>query len=1241
MRRRTFAPEPARSIMPFPIVFALSIAASASTAFALVSRPLDLIPLSYYTFCSYSSSDDFQYRVARRGFVERDLEADGWLEARAKLDKAESGGRRAAKVAGNVAEAKMHGLSVPKDVPDILKHKGNQKKLNNDLKKGNTVKATLHNKALRLQNIEELEFLVRDIVDTVLEEINHFPVDSILGKDHIISSQHARETAVERCLANWEVTIQIPGKSILKRPPPVQSSLFSRITRFLPTQSPTTPTDETKPLKRAHFILPQIAIVYPISSVNPPSTPTLKEEKRAIEDRELERRKRVVRGNASGPGPNDTEEWWSLDKVESFYRECCVGCDEEPDPAITVAFKNASSSSPRSVDFSGVQLTLPSASILSDVFTIEWGLRKLVFRECELDEHVLKPMLHALLIPESLSFLSLASNRKLKTPAFRLIGAYVAQAKSLQFLDLSQNNLDKKSVEHIVAALTTAPEPGLVSLRLDDCALRPAALETLSRAVRTSSLRNISLRHNRITATGAVALALMIRDYPDVVPGPSLGTPTSSTTSSPASSYLSLPASPTTPTPPQSAPARAGPVLPPPRHPTTNVQTTYTPYVPRARRAATPRTPITANPLSATGQPVPIITSSSQGGITTRHTGPQSHPHSAAPGVSSFEPPTRHEAGPSAALLDKVRALDSLPRLGALRTLDLKGNDLRTGISYIAQVLKRNRTLKVLNLSENKLDVACLVSIAEALKYNSCLETLDLSKNPCSGPGLEGIQSLRTAFTLNTALKRLFLSSTSLTSAGAIALAEFLPESTSLLHLDLTVNVLDIAGVMALSSGLKANHVMRCLDLNIPPGDEAFARMCRDILNSCVRNTEEAERNTQAGVSGRGLGKGVWGMIEESELAKSIRLGEEQKPETDVGARARECLIQLTELLQQSSTPTKAKTPFSPLTRRPDAVAELSKDARTLVAELAVAIQSTEDAALMEELLDVNDQLTTLLRDLPAPVRPVLTLHGLGLQFNGMDSNAAGQTPNGHAEANGDAREYEEDLTPTTPRVDKGKGRAEPEPVEHEKVLSPTSVLAATAVEEESESESDEEGMLVYVPEGGIGSPNDRSRSWVAEEGEVFRKGTVLLGPEEMEGEYAGEELRKELLEAMVERPPPRPLQDDFLADLAGPGHTVAEPTEEPATPTSPTEAKPPPRPYIARSRSSSNSILSVISPAVPASAPAGSSEFPLRGSPTSFSSSPKTPQGPATGSSSPSVGIGPSLSRVARTPSLSSTESQ
>jgi protein phosphatase 1 regulatory subunit 37 len=42
----------------------------------------------------------------------------------------------------------------------------------------------------------------------------------------------------------------------------------------------------------------------------------------------------------------------------------------------------------------------------------------------------------------------------------------------------------------------------------------------------------------------------------------------------------------------------------------------------------------------------------------------------------------------------------------------------------------------------------------------------------------------------------------------------------------------------------------------------------------------------------------------------------------------------------------------------------------------------------------------------------------------------------------------------------------------------------------------------------------------VAEEGEVFRKGTVLLGPAEMEGEYAGEELRKEVSKILKLREP-------------------------------------------------------------------------------------------------------------------------
>lgn len=213
------------------------------------------------------------------------------------------------------------------------------------------------------------------------------------------------------------VTIPTPGKSILKRPPPPPQSIFSRLTKLLPNQnvSASGPAeDESRTLKRAHFILPQMATVYPITAANPPCSPAIKEEKKLVEEKEAERRKRVVRRSSLSSGSHElseSDEWWHMDQVESFYRECSIGREDTPDPAISAAFKvrllyhlilatcmrvvaddldsqSAAGPDSRTVDLSGVQITISSATVLSDVFTIEWGLRKLILKECNLDEHV-------------------------------------------------------------------------------------------------------------------------------------------------------------------------------------------------------------------------------------------------------------------------------------------------------------------------------------------------------------------------------------------------------------------------------------------------------------------------------------------------------------------------------------------------------------------------------------------------------------------------------------------------------------------------------------------------------------------------------------------------------------------------------------------------------------------------------------------------------------------------------------
>src|SRR5271163_3470117 len=70
-----------------------------------------------------------------------------------------------------------------------------------------------------------------------------------------------------------------------------------------------------------------------------------------------------------------------------------------------------------------------------------------------------------------------------------------------------------------------------------------------------------------------------------------------------------------------------------------------------------------------------------------------------------------------------------------------------------------------------------------------------------------------------------------------------------------------------------------------------------------------------------------------------------------------------------------------------------------------------------------------------------------------------------------------------------------------------------------------------------------------------------------------------QLLEAMVERPPPRPFIDEFGAEIGSSEQEVLPPMasgEEPK--------RPPPRPYLSRSRSSSSSsvVSSLLSPTTP-----------------------------------------------------------
>ncbi|KAF5364866.1 hypothetical protein D9757_013043 [Collybiopsis confluens] len=1412
------------------------------------------------------------------------------------------------------------------------------------------------------------------------------------------------------------VTIPIPGKSILKKPPPPPAGLLSRITSGMgvggmsmggfgklfggnsaasPSPNPPTGTNTSDPLvdrssegtsppdpalKRAHFILPHMAVVYPISSNAPPRTPTTQMEKKAVEDRERDRRRRVVSGESSStssPIPSQNESsvssgastplitgqdgqyryglqselrppshggvWWSMDKVEAFYNECCAACDEPPDPAISRALLRYSSSSsstlttlstnatatpttasltpittttsvsttmsnapaPRTLDLTGVTLTPTQAEILADVLCIEWGLRTLVLCECNLNPIILKPILHALLLNNTLIFLSVASNNGLAAKSLAgkggyglnlggglkgpgvitgggpitgwvVLEAYLARS-NLKVLDLSRNRLDKKAMEGVVRGAlgmqdganmssvhpvpsdsqdsnTKSSSSSLISLTLDASELKSGAIDVLARAVRSSpSLRTLSLRNCRIGSMGrggGIAVSLMIRDWPDTVAGQAqsaigitapIPSTTSSASSSASSSRTSTPTSfssttgsisrnrpatltnleliaspPGTPLLGSSSLSRDSPLLsspkfpassskhfpppprhlpvnePPPVHPsvakaaTPNMQTTYTPYVPRVKRAAaaavntvspapspfsTLRSLNPVNgvglglntpPMSPTTPMAPTLTAVSRRGgvtaasantLTTTSSDPVSgvvksivhgHEHAAQlVGAQPIPPSVAALNSASAALLSQVRALDALPRIGSLRTLDLRGNELRNHVSYLSQVLKRNRTLKTLNLQDNKLDPKALAIIAEALKYNAALEELDLGKNPCCGVvvspsslasssaaaaaaaavaagninsplsrttasstlsgsstttynayapssasllnyrsatnpsgsssaysqhhhanasqansnsinnnnanssinlGLEGIHALRLALALNTTLTRLSLSATHLGDAGAIALAEWMGEYRGLRWLDLTRNSaaelgigvgsgvsaaaaassasgmgigLGEAGVMALAQGVKVNRTLRCLDVEVPPGMEGYARLSREILNTCIRNVEASSKKEQQKWQQRGedgdLMDGGEGMDDELDAGLAEAKGAEWKVTKDPVHRATDSLVALKHHLEKKDSVDSGKS--EALLRR--CRTALDGLAGVVSGMLDSSFESAAKEEKMREVLGLSDELSGLIDAAEGGQKAELDDESGGAEeeYDGaaMEVYRKQSTPEAEGERRGKPHlrvdvprkqnpgnastpvpvaadpaafavtdsptspsPINDNLAPMTPsRSDKGKARAPPEPVRHEPVLSPTAVLLRNGVrgasslggvvaldiagsedgmseteveiEDEFGEGGDGDGDQAEEPEAGV-----RSRNWVAEEGEVFRKGNVLLGPEEMEGEYAGEELRRELLEAMVERPAPRQLDDvdDYETPFVMPGSGSSTPLMSPATPT-------------------------------------------------------------------------------------------
>lgn len=381
-----------------------------------------------------------------------------------------------------------------------------------------------------------------------------------------------------------------------------------------------------------------------------------------------------------------------------------------------------------------------------------------------------------------------------------MIAVFVRKAHALRYLDISDNLIDKKVADFLVEAISTQHHPapsgpiesrqaadahsylrdgsqgengdtvtddeedlpprwaapllsrtcsesgkgGLTSLRMENCSLKNPTLDALANGVRQSGVKHISLRRNRINNLGAVALAVMIRDYE--LPGGVNGD------SNNVTSLLS----PQYPNPES------------PRLSSSSSQAFETARHPSAAALSQPRPRSASNSVTAR---LEAASSSSRAQVSSPNTQkplPTAYDSTMPPSTSynvddeeaAFGPERnrgrvrlaeREAAKHSEMKLRLKKQIDALPRVGTLLTLDVRTNELKVsprrprriersrppplthslganlathtcpcirvqgGVTYIAQVLKRNRTLRVLNLSDNKIDGPGLASLAEAL----------------------------------------------------------------------------------------------------------------------------------------------------------------------------------------------------------------------------------------------------------------------------------------------------------------------------------------------------------------------------------------------------------------------------------------------------------------------------------------------------------------------------------------------
>ncbi|KAJ2221956.1 hypothetical protein IWW45_008736 [Coemansia sp. RSA 485] len=234
-----------------------------------------------------------------------------------------------------------------------------------------------------------------------------------------------------------------------------------------------------------------------------------------------------------------TQRQYRVQEVWELYDRNCRSLDTEPVPSIekTLLSHVRKGLSLGTLDLTGSQLNGVHMKCFADMLDLNFGLSKLELSHCGIDDDAARLLAYSLLCNDTVSYLSLANNPRLRSDGVRYVSILVRHSKQLQLLDISGIAVRKKSAGYLAAALaglganwsmgrssmlrklSACDQISLQALRMNSCGIKPSALSILASGVRLSPLQHLSLRLNSLGGSaGPILREMLYGDPPQLSP---------------------------------------------------------------------------------------------------------------------------------------------------------------------------------------------------------------------------------------------------------------------------------------------------------------------------------------------------------------------------------------------------------------------------------------------------------------------------------------------------------------------------------------------------------------------------------------------------------------------------------------------------------------------------------------------------------------------------------------------------